>query len=109
MHWSEAAALSGCCAYLFLFGLPLGWDIPLVILAIAALLSDTETDWDVCGPGKHITVGVMLLVAATLVSTTASSDTRQSALGSAPMLPATLLFWIVRYRLRTSHARALLL
>jgi hypothetical protein len=107
--WAEAAALSGCCAYLLLFALPIAWDIPLVVLALAALLSSADTDWDMRGPGRYITAGVMLLVAATIVSTAASTKLGQSALGSAPMLPATLLFWIVRYRLSASHVRVLLL
>jgi len=107
--WSEAAALSGCCAYLLLFALPIGWDLPLAMLAVVALFSDTNTHWDVHGPGKYITAGLVLLIGATLASTMMSSNLRQSALGSAPMLPAILLYWIVRYRLRASHARALLL
>ena len=109
MRWGEAAALSGCCAYLLLFSLPLAWDVALVTLALAAVVSGTDGGWDSRGPGTYVTAGVMLLVAATIVSTTGASNVRQSALGSAPMLPATLLFWMVRYRLSASCTRALLL
>jgi O-antigen ligase len=109
MPGADAAALAGCCAYLFLFALPLGWDAPLVVLSLAALIPGAAIERGLRGPGKHIAAGVLLLVAATLVSVAASPDLRQSALGSTPMLPATLLFWILCYRLPVSHARALLL
>jgi O-antigen ligase len=62
-----------------------------------------------CGPGRYIGAALMLLTVATLVSMSMSFDVRQSALGSAPMLPACLLFCIVRYRLSPGHAHILLL
>jgi O-antigen ligase len=98
----------GACAYIAGFGVPSEWDVPLLALALFGLLAAFLDHGIKRSARSPLAIPVLAYLAATGVSILTSEDIGRSVQLSAPLIPATLLFFLISEHFQgTQHTRLL--
>jgi O-antigen ligase len=110
LHPSPDWGPIGVCAYIAGFGVPLKWDVPLMVLALCGLLATGLTRRDKPPAASLLVFPVLGFLIATGLSILVSGDPGRSARLSSPLLPGALLFLLISQHFHsTRHVRALYL